>query len=147
MNVVSLLTPKMQVAYLYDDCTVRQGIEGLRNHGFTAVPVLSREGRYVGTVSEGDFLWHMLDRQDNSLRTREKLPLREVLRTDFNPAVSVRVSMGELLERAMEQSFVPVVDDRGAFMGIVTRQTILRRLTEPTAEVELEAEEYAKSAR
>ena len=55
--------------------------------------------------------------------------------------------MGELLERAMEQSFVPVVDDRGAFMGIVTRQTILRRLTEPTAEVELEAEEYAKSAR
>ncbi len=119
MNVVSLLTPKMQVAYLYDDCTKkRQGIEGLRNHGFTAVPVLSREGRYVGTVSEGDFLWHMLDRQDN-VYGHGRSCLEGGTRTDFNPAVSVRVSMGELLERAMEQSFVPVVDDRGALWALL----------------------------
>ena len=129
MNVISLLTPKAQVAYLFEDFTVRQGLEKMRARGYTAIPVLSREGYYVGTVSEGDFLWHILDWGDNSLRAKEKLPLRQVLRPGFNPAVRVDVAMEELLERSMRQSFIPVVDDRGAFVGIVTRQNIIRRLT------------------
>ena len=134
MNVISLLTPKAQVAYLYEDFTVRQGLEKMRARGYTAIPVLSREGYYVGTVSEGDFLWHILDWGDNSLRAKEKLPLRQVLRPGFNPAVRVDVAMEELLERSMRQSFIPVVDDRGAFVGIVTRQNIIRRLTTLNAE-------------
>lgn len=131
MNVISLLTPKAQVAYLYEDFTIRQGLEKLRVHGYTAIPVLARDGRYMGTVSEGDFLWNILDGKDNSLRTQEKLPLRQVLRPGFNPAVRIDVTLSQLLERAMQQSFIPVVDDRGAFVGIVTRQNIIRRLTIP----------------
>ena len=46
----------------------------------------------------------------------------------------------QLLERAMRQSFIPVVDDRGAFVGIVTRQTIIRRLTTPRLEDSLGTE-------
>ena len=134
MNVISLLTPKAQVAYLYEDFTVRQGLEKLRAHGYTAIPVLARDGRYVGTISEGDFLWHILDREDNSLRTQEKFPLHQVMRDSFNPAVRIDVSLADLLERSMRQSFIPVVDDRGAFVGIVTRQNIIRRLTTPMVE-------------
>lgn len=136
VNVISLVTPKAHVAYLYDDFTIRQGLEKLRVHGYTAIPVLTREGQYVGTVSEGDFLWQILDQKDNSLRAQEKQPLKRILRRGFNPAVRIDVTMGELLERAMRQSFIPVVDDRGAFVGIVTRQTILRRLTRPNVEGE-----------
>lgn len=136
MNVISLLTPKAQVAYLNEDCTIRQGLEKLRAHRFTALPVVAKDGRYVGTVSEGDFLWFMIDRRDNTLRTQEKLPLNTVMRKGFNPAVSIRVSMEELLDRAMRQSFIPVVDDRGAFMGIVTRQMIMRKLIIPAVEKE-----------
>ena len=131
MNVISLLTPKAQVSYLYGDFTVRQGLEKLRNCGYTAIPVLSRDGQYVGTVSEGDFLWNILDGDNNSLRAKERQPLRQLLRPGFNPAVRIDVAMVELVERAMRQSFIPVVDDRGAFVGIVTRQNIIRRLTQP----------------
>ena len=143
MNVISLLTPKSQVAYLYDDYTVRQGLEKLKAHGYTAIPVLSRNGAYVGTVSEGDFLWCILDREDNSLRTQEKLPLKAVMRKNFNPPVSIGVTMEELLERAMRQSFIPVVDDRGAFIGIVTRQAIMRKLAIPNLQAEAPAAGYA----
>ena len=129
MNVISLLTPKTNVAYLYEDFTIRQGLEKLRHYGYTAIPVLARDGSYAGTVSEGDFLWCLLDERDNSLRSQEKLPLRHVLRPAFNPAVRVDVTLEELLERALQQSFIPVVDDRGAFVGIVTRQNIIRKLT------------------
>ena len=135
MNVITLLTPKAQVAWLYDDFTVRQGLEKLRIHGYTALPVLDREGIYIGSVSEGDFLWSLLDNRDNSLRAQEKLPLKSMIRPEFHPAVSVRVTMEELLEQAMRQSFIPVVDDRGVFIGIVTRQTIMRKLALPNLEV------------
>ncbi len=146
MNVISLLTPKAQVTYLYDDCTIRQGLEKLQAHGYTAIPVLSRDGSYVGTVSEGDFLWYLLDETGVALKTLMRFPMREVMREDFNPAVSVRVSMEELLERAKRQSFIPVVDDRGAFMGIVTRQTIMGRLTMPRAELIRRPEQFTTPA-
>lgn len=145
MNVISLLTPKAQVGYLYDDYTVRQGLEKLRVHSYSAIPVLARNGRYVGTVSEGDFLWYILDRNDNSLHTQEKQSIKKVMRKGFNPAVSIQVSMEELLDRALYQSFVPVVDDRGAFVGIVTRQTIMRKLTVPSVQAEASAKEYAEA--
>ena len=134
MNVISLLPPKASVAWLYEDFTLRQGLEKLRHHGYTAIPVLARDGRYVGTVSEGDFLWSLLDQGDNSLRTQEKQYLKTILRPGFNPAVRIDVTMEELIEQSLHQSFIPVVDDRGAFVGIVTRQTIIRRLTVPRAE-------------
>lgn len=133
MNVISLVTPKIQVAYLYDDCTIRQALEGMRARGYTAVPVLSRDGKYVGTVSEGDFLWKIVESGDSSLRSLERRYLTELVRPGFNPAVNIRVTMEELLERATGQNFVPVVDDRDAFVGIVTRKNILRKLTVPSA--------------
>ena len=118
MNVISLLTPKTNVAWLYEDWTIRQGLEKLRFHGYTAIP-----------VSEGDFLWCLLDQGSGDIQTQEKQPLRRVIRPGFNPAVRIDVALEELVERALRQSFIPVVDDRGAFVGIVTRQNIIKRLT------------------
>ena len=129
MNVISLLTPKTNVAWLYEDWTIRQGLEKLRFHGYTAIPVLARDGSSVGTVSEGDFLWCLLDQGGGDIQTQERQPLRRVIRPGFNPAVRISVTPEELLERALRQSFIPVVDDRGAFVGIVTRQNIIKRLT------------------
>ena len=129
MNVISLLTPKTNVAWLYEDWTIRQWLEKLRFHGYTAIPVLAKDGSYVGTVSEGDFLWCLLDQGSGDIQTQEKQPLRRVIRPGFNPAVRIDVALEELVERALRQSFIPVVDDRGAFVGIVTRQNIIKRLT------------------
>ena len=127
--MISLLTPKTNVAWLYEDWTIRQGLEKLRFHGYTAIPVLAKDGSYVGTVSEGDFLWCLLDQGSGDIQTQEKQPLRRVIRPGFIPAVRIDVALEELVERALRQSFIPVVDDRGAFVGIVTRQNIIKRLT------------------
>ena len=126
MNVLMLLKPKETVKYIYDSNTLRQGMEKMRAHSYTAIPVISESGRYVGTVSEGDFLYYILDKRDNSILTKGKHYIRDILRPDFNPAVRVDVSMDTLLERADNQNFVPVVDDLGTFIGIVTRQDIIK---------------------
>lgn len=135
MNIAYFLIPKSSVAYLYDDYTFRQGLEKMRHHGYTAIPVISREGRYVGTVSEGDFLWRMLN-PDNvtaessfTMKDMERLHIRDILKGN-HPPVRITVTMEDLVHSAMTQNFVPVVDDLGSFIGIVTRRDILRRLSE-----------------
>ena len=126
MNVLMLLKPKETVKYIYDSNTLRQGLEKMRVHRYTAIPVISEDGKYVGTVSEGDFLYYILERRDTGIRSQEKHYIHEILREGFNPAVRIDVTMEELLERAQNQNFVPVTDDMGTFIGIVTRQDIIK---------------------
>lgn len=98
----------------------------MRYHGYTAIPVIARDGTYVGTVSEGDFLWSVLDNGGQSLKDEEKYTVRDILKAGWNPAVRVNITMDALLLKAMDQNFVPVTDDRGSFMGIVTRRDVLK---------------------
>lgn len=138
MNIAYFLLPKNRVAYLYDDCTFRQGLEKMRHHGYTAIPVINREGQYVGTVSEGDFLWKLLAHEqaplmEREMRDLESIPVRDLLKIDTYPSVGITVSMEDLLTNAMNQNFIPVVDDTGSFIGIVTRKDIIRYFAEKEA--------------
>jgi len=135
VNIAYFLLPKNQVAYLYDDYTIRQGLEKMRRHGYAAIPVISRSGQYVGTVSEGDFLWHLLgsDTEDipvRSMKDTEQLHIKDLLRNDTYPSVGITITMDDLLHSAMHQNFIPVVDDLGTFIGIVTRKDIIRYFAE-----------------
>ena len=126
MNILMLLKPKSTVKYIFDTNTLRQGIEKMRVHGYTAIPVIDEEGKYIGTVSEGDFLYYLLDLRKNKINEKDKHSVKDIIRRDFNPAVRIDVSMDEVLRRAESQNFVPVVDDWGTFIGIVTRQDIIK---------------------
>ena len=140
MNIAYFLIPKSSVAYLYDDFTFRQGLEKMRHHGYTAIPVISRDGQYVGTVSEGDFLWRILEvnQEDEqasfSMREMEQLHVHDIIHGDHHyPSVRITVSMEELLNSAMKQNFIPVVDDYNCFIGIVTRKDIIRYFADKKA--------------
>ena len=129
VNIAYFLHPKGQVAFLYDDYTFRQGLEKMKHHGYTAIPVISRCGQYVGTVSEGDFLWQLVQKENEASMTMkdlEQLHVRDILQTTAYPPVRITVTMDELLDSAMQQNFIPVVDDTGNFIGIVTRKDIIR---------------------
>ncbi|MCD7822708.1 MAG: CBS domain-containing protein [Oscillospiraceae bacterium] len=132
MNIAFFLTLKKDVAYLYDDYTIRQSLEKMKRHGYSSIPVISRDGKYVSTVTEGDFLWYMLDEsiEDTdgvSIYDAEELRLRDIIKKkDRFTAVRITATMEELIELAMNQNFVPVVDDMGTFIGIITRRVIIQ---------------------
>lgn len=126
MNVLMLLKPKETVKYIFDYNTLRQGLEKMRVHGYTAIPVISDDGKYVGTVSEGDFLYYIVDLRNSAITEKEKHRVSDIIRKNFNPAVKIDVTMEELLNRAVNQNFVPVTDDLGTFIGIVTRKDIIK---------------------
>lgn len=128
MNILFFLKHKATVAYLYDDCSIRQGLEKMHVHGYTAIPVITREGKYIGTVSEGDFLWYIILKktQEQNLKSLEKCHIKDIIRNKRDRAVRVSETMDNLLNMVMEQNFVPVVDDRGMFIGIITRKDIIK---------------------
>lgn len=134
MNIAFFLKPKVSVAFLYSDYTLRQALEKMRHYGYTAIPVINRDGKYVCTVSEGDFLWYFIDciKSDEEIDKKliEDLPLTKVLRRDSYKPVKVTADIEELLTVAMNQNFVPVTDDLGSFIGIVTRRDIIKNLTD-----------------
>ena len=55
----------------------------------------------------------------------EKIRITDVKRRRDNEAVKISESMEDLFEKITNQNFVPVVDDNGIFIGIVTRKDVL----------------------
>lgn len=125
MNVISLIRAKSTVAYLEENCTVRQGLEKLKAHGFTAIPVIRDDGSYVGSISEGDFLWHLL-KTGGDMYKQESYKIADIIRPDWNPPAHINVTLDQLLDRILSQNFIPMVDDRNLFIGIITRQDVIR---------------------
>ena len=107
MNILFFLSPKQDLMYVYDDFTLRQTLEKWENNRYASIPVLNRKGEYVGTLTEGDILW------------------------------GLKKYHGLDLEAAMNQNFVPVVDDRGIFIGIVRRQAIIRYCYDKSRKIEM----------
>jgi CBS-domain-containing membrane protein len=126
MLISFFLTPKADVAWVAERSTVRQTIERMEHHRFTAVPVLTEEGHYVDTVTEGDLLWYLKQHPHVRFEETERIALAEVSRRLVVKPVHVDAHIDTMLALALEQNFVPVEDDRGAFIGIVRRSSILR---------------------
>ena len=127
MNILSFLIPKSLVEYVTDDQTVRQALEKMRYHRYAAIPVLDKEGRYVGTLRNDDILRYFVD-GGLDFRASERDGLVTLLDGDDSRPVYHSASMNELIEKVKEHNFVPVVDDRGCFIGIIHRRDILNYL-------------------
>ncbi|MBQ9779398.1 MAG: CBS domain-containing protein [Clostridia bacterium] len=125
MNIAFLLKPKSQVAHLVEGSSFRQGMEKLRRHGYTAIPVISREGKYLGCISEGDFLWNIMSLGSLDTHDLEQARIDDIISRDRVNPVRVTANAEDLIALALEQNFVPVVDDRDIFVGIITRRAIL----------------------
>lgn len=126
MNILFFLTPKASCAYLYEDFTIRQALECMENAGFAALPILARDGSYHGTLNEGDLLWALKNLCSMDMKRAEERGIMEIAHRRDNQPVSVTTDVEDLMAAAIEQNFVPVIDDKGAFIGIVTRKAIMQ---------------------
>ena len=125
MNILFFLTPKSDVAYIYDNYSLRQVLEKMEYHKYSCIPVIGVDGKYVGTITEGDLLWGLKERGAFDLKKAEEVPIRSFeRRMDYAP-VRIDSDMEDLLDKALRQNFVPVIDDQKNFIGNVTRRDIM----------------------
>ena len=129
MNILFFLTPKVDVGYVYSSDTVGQAIDKMLRYQFTTVPVLNEvSGRYEGTLANDDLLRELTRDPSCTIAEASTRTLKSMPRRRDYTAVRADADMEDLLASAVSQNFVPVVDDTGAFIGIVTRREVMKYL-------------------
>jgi CBS-domain-containing membrane protein len=125
MNIASFLYPKNQVTFISSSASMREALEQLENYYYTALPIVDNEGKYVGTLSEGDLLWKFKNTPGLNFDTMHQVSVSEIEKHIHNESVSINAHMEDMLALAADQNFVPVVDDKNTFIGIIRRKDII----------------------
>ena len=128
MNIFRFIIPKSLVEYVECDSTVRQALEKMRFHRYVAIPVIDGEGRYVGTLRNDDIFFYFLRNESFDRRRAEGASVMDILDVDYSRPLNQTADMQELFEMVKEHNFVPVVDDRGCFIGIILRRDVMNYL-------------------
>jgi len=125
MNIAFFLTPKNDIVYETINATMRQVLERMEEHRYTAIPLIDKKGRYVGAITEGDLLWKIKNTPGLTFKDTSKISIKDVHRHTQSDTVSISANMEDLILLAKNQNFVPVVDDQGVFIGIIKRSDII----------------------
>ena len=123
-SILFLLTPKASTSFLFSDDSLRQAVEKMEFHRYALIPVITREGEYVRSISEGDILYTM-KRNNLTFDMIHRYPLDAVpSNRDIKP-VKIDATVDDLKALIITQNYVPVVDDKGIYIGIITRKAVM----------------------
>ena len=125
MNIAFFLISKTEVVYLPLESTMRQAMERMEHHSYTAVPLVDGNGKYAGTLTEGDLLWKLKNTPGLTFQDTAKIPIKGIPRRFKNSPVRIDAKIDDLFELIISQNFVPVVDDHDSFIGIIRRREII----------------------
>lgn len=129
MNILFFLTPKADVVFIREGDTLRQVLEKMEFHRYSAVPLIAKSGRYLGTIADGDLLWHIKE-HGLDLNACEKIRIEAIKTARTIRPIRIEKNMEDLLLIIADQNFVPVVDDRDNFIGIITRKSVILYLAD-----------------
>ncbi len=130
MNIMFCLTPKSEVDYVTEEASLYKAVQKIEEHKYTSIPLISKTGKYIGTITSGDLLGALVKNFEVSVSVRDaqNFPITKVKRTRDNKPVRANAHMEDIVEAVMMQNFVPVIDDEENFIGIITRREILKYL-------------------
>lgn len=134
MNIAFFLIPKIEVIHLPVNSTMRQALEKMEYHRYTAVPLIDEHGKYAGTITEGDLLWKMKNTPGLTFADTERVMVKDIPLQMTNNPVRVNAQIEDLLSLAIVQNFIPVVDDSEIFIGIIRRREIIENYVKQLCE-------------
>ena len=124
MNILFFLKPKVR---LHLSMTTVRSDRYWRQWNFINMlpfPCSIKQGEYVGTMTEGDLLWGIKKYTHLNVKEAETIFIQNFRERLITGRVS-RCGHGRSDSKAMNQNFVPVVDDQKKFIGIITRKSII----------------------
>ena len=125
MNISFFLTPKEEVVFENLSSSMRQALERMEYHRYTAIPILDDSGKYIGTLTEGDLLYKLKNTPELEFRNTSKIHIEDIPMHTINKPIYIDANIEDLVATTINQNFVPVVDDNNIFIGIIKRSDIL----------------------
>jgi CBS domain-containing protein len=145
------MTPAQDVVVVQAGTPFKEVARVLADRGISAVPVVDEHTRVIGVVSEADLLYkesRLEARKPSVFDGRQEARARHkadaVIAADLMSSPAITIGPGDDVVRAarrMEDHKVkrlPVVDEDGRLVGIVSRRDLLRLFTRPDAEIRSE---------
>ena len=128
-SIIQLLTPKKVTHFILNTSTIRQALEKFDAHKFSVVPLLDKDGHYVGTLSEGDILRFIKNNAHFDINIAENVTVDSIEHYRPYKCLKVDATIEEVYALALDQNFVPLVDDRDFYIGIIKRKDVLLHLS------------------
>ena len=127
MKAKDIMTVARKVEFVYHDITIGEAIDKMARNRYTMIPVLERNSmRYLYSLSSSDILRKVMA-DNNPAVTREAL-LSSISVQRFIVPCAQSTDINDLTDLVINQNYVPLVDEKGVFQGIVTRRAIINYL-------------------
>lgn len=118
----SFLIPASRIAFVQDDNPLYHAFLILTKVKYSKIPVLDKERRVVGLLSLAMITDKMLQTDQISIDPLNELKVKDVMQSDFDKINFVNTTLETQLHLLIDNAFLPVIDDRGVFQGLLTRR-------------------------
>lgn len=125
MNILFFIITKDKTQFVLSSFSLRQTLEKMESCGYTSLPIINDKGEYISTITEGDILRYIKKNNNLTLKSSEKVNVLDVEVKKVVKSIKIYSNMEDLIDIALDQNFVPVVDDSNIFIGIITRRAII----------------------
>lgn len=125
MNILFFIITKDKTQFVLSSFSLRQTLEKMESCGYTSLPIINDKGEYIATITEGDILRFIKKNNNLTLKSSEKVNVLDVEVKKVVKSIKIYSNMEDLIDIALDQNFVPVVDDSNIFIGIITRRAII----------------------
>lgn len=128
MNVFEIITPKELTFYLYIDTNIKEALDIFEIHKYSVLPIIDGEGSYITTISEGDILRYIKNVCEFDYYKAKETKVIDIEKYRPYESLSQLGSFDDILDLIQSQNFIPIVDDRKKYIGIIRRKEILQYL-------------------
>lgn len=124
-DVDTLIKPVDELAVIAADHSLSHALLLMTKNKYTLVPVIDKDSKLQGLISMALIIEAIIDIEDVYFDKLNEIKVREAMKEDY-PVVPVDYNLEVVIRLLVKHPFVPVVDDKGILLGIITRQEILR---------------------
>ncbi|WP_413380233.1 cyclic-di-AMP-binding protein CbpB [Alkalihalobacillus sp. 1P02AB] len=119
-----LIVPMEKVAHVQLKNPLEHALLVLIKSGYTVIPVLDPTYKLHGIISNSLILDSLLGVEQFEMERLSNQVVADVMNTDV-PTIKKEDTFSRALNLTINHPFLCVVDERGEFLGILTRRSIL----------------------
>ena len=121
----TFLTPADKLAVIIDSHNMDHAKLLLSHMSYSRVPVVTEDNRFVGTIGLNEIIQYQAE---NELTDEELYQDISLIAKRDVATVKENYELADVLRKLIDESFLPVLGENDAFLGIITRKSILKAI-------------------
>ncbi|KIY21191.1 MULTISPECIES: cyclic-di-AMP-binding protein CbpB [Mesobacillus] len=128
LSVKELMIPSERVAHVQVGNSLEHALLVLTKSGYTAIPVLDSRYRLMGLISTPIIMDSILGLERIEFEQLDTKKVESAMNTEI-PRINVQSNLQSSLNLLVDNPFLCIEDQSGIFEGILTRRSVLLRLS------------------